>query len=318
MAEDEININDDQPVSLPNKMEAHHGSVEIENPNMSNEELLDVILNAPSEKLIPWEECTLPSMGYYYGWQDGVVKVRAMGQKAEKILATQRLAASGQSIDYLFRECCKFPENFDPAELLLGDRVFLLYFLRGITHGNMYEFAVECPNPECGATQTYSYDLNGLAATIKPANRALGKEPFRVVLPYLSQSMGREVWVGVRFLRAYDANDLVARRRNVRKTQKKRGPANVNDQARQMVEIDNTLDDNLEKLIVNVMGVDDRAKIRQLVNRLHAQDTATIREWVKENTPGIDSTIEIDCQQCGNEFSVELPITDSFFRPSKR
>jgi hypothetical protein len=307
-------------------MDAHYGNLEVDTPGMSNEELLDAVLNAPEDKLIPWEECTLPSFGVYYGWPDGVIQVRAMGQKAEKILATQRLAASGQSIDYLFRECCKFPGEFDPAELLLGDRVFLLYFLRGITHGNMYEFAVQCSDPDCQSTNTHTYDLNWLADTVKPANKSLGVEPFKIHLPYMTKSTGRDFWVGVRFLRALDANDIVAKRRARKKMLARPGARNrlrgagvdPAQQAQDTIAIDNALDENLEKLIVNVLGVEDRFKIRQFVGQMHAQDTATIREWIRENTPGIDSTIEITCPNCGGEFTVELPITESFFRPTKQ
>jgi hypothetical protein len=291
-------------------------------PGMSNEQVLDQILSTPQEKLIPWEECALPSQGLYYGWPDGIIQVRPMGQKAEKILATQRLAASGQSIDYLFRECAKFPNDFDAADLLLGDRVFLLYFLRGITHGNLYEFAVTCPDQECQQVHTHTYDLNQLAGTIRGAKKELGQEPFKVVLPYLTKSVGRDIWVELRFLRAYDANEMIARRKVRKKivrpgTARNVGPVDARKQQQQQVVLDSALDDNLEKVIASVLGDTDRFKIRQFVQQLHAQDTATIREWLRDNTPGIDNTIKIDCPDCGGEFTVELPITESFFRPTK-
>lgn len=322
------------------RMAIHHGDLsDLVKPGASNEELLDAILDAPSDKLIPWEECVLPSMGYYYGWPDGVCYVRPMGQTAEKILATQRLASSGQSIDYLFRECCKFPQGFDPSELLLGDRVFILYFLRGITHGNMYEFAVTCPNNECGAVNTHAYDLNDLVSTVKTANTAIGKEPFKIVLPYLSNVTKRDFWVSVKFLRAYDANDMIAKRRSRKKMFSPSGGIRSKSVAKQRAEeaaalrqsavdprqqqhqnvvLDNALDDNLDRVIVNVMGVEDRFKIRALVQKMHASDTATIREWLRDNTPGIENTVEIVCPDCSNEFKVELPITENFFRPSHK
>jgi hypothetical protein len=305
-------------------MEVHYGSLrDVIGEGANNEAILDAILSAPSEQLIPWEECTLPSQGIYYGWPDGVCQVKPMGQVAEKIMATQRLAASGQSIDYLFRECCRFPAGFDPSEMLLGDRVFLLYYLRGITHGNLYEFMFTCPNSDCGATTTHTYDLNDLAATIKPADPSLGEEPFRVSLPYLSQATGRDVWVGLRFLRAYDTYDMLASKRTKKKITGRGGirskmSQTIQQQQQQQVVLDSTLDENLEKTIVSVMGVTDRFKIRNLVQKLHAQDTATIREWLKENTPGIDTTVELVCPECGEEFTVGLPITEGFFRPAKR
>lgn len=330
-------LNESTPDESTNHIDVHHNDLSgLVGPGASSEELLDALLQTPTEQLIPWEECSLPSRGLFYGWQDGVCHVKPMGQVAEKILATQRLASSGQSIDYLFRECCKFPNNLDPSELLLGDRIFLLYFLRGITHGNIYEFAVTCPNADCEAINTHQYDLNNLANTIKLA-KPNGEEPFKITLPYLSRITGRDVWVSVRFLRAYDANDMIARRKSRSKTFAKPGGVRAKMSAKQRAEeanalrssavdprqqqkqnvmLDSSLDDNMEKIIVNIMGIDDRLKIRSFVQKLHAQDTATIREWLRENTPGIDNTVDIICPDCSNEFTVELPITEGFFRPT--
>lgn len=299
----------------------HAGSVNI-GPSASAMDVINSYLNTPEEQLIPWEDCSLPSRGYYYGWLDGTVKVRAMTQTAEKILATQRLAQSGQSVDYLFKECVRLPGDMPPEDLLLGDRLFLLFYIRGITHGNMYEFAVTCPNEECKATSTHVYDLNELATTIKSADPTIGREPFRVHLPYMSRVTGKDCYVGVRLLRGYDTNQLLAQRRAKRKMYGPQGPRarslNATMQKRETEAIDNTITENLERVIVNVLGVDDPFVIRQFVEKLHATDSGAIREFLRDHTPGIDTTIVINCPSCGNEYNVELPITESFFRPSKQ
>lgn len=314
-----------------NHISEHYGDISgLRSSGENPEEFLDKLLQVPADQLIPWEDCYLPSKGYYYdgAWDDGLVKVRAMGQNAEKILATQRLAQSGQSIDYLFRECCKFPDGFDPINLLLGDRVFLLYFLRGITHGNVYEFAFTCPNQECQAVSTHAYDLNDLAKTVNWAKASLGQEPFRVNLPYLSAAVQHDVWVSVRFLRAYDANAMLAKRKTKEKLKVRPGGSvrtrgqqrslDINAQRQQTQQLDDTVTENLEKVIVNVMGSTDPFKIRQFVQQMHAKDTATIREWLREHTPGIDNSVIVQCPDCNSEHTVELPITENFFRPSKR
>lgn len=289
------------------------------------DDILQKILTTPDDQLIPWEEATLPSKGIYYeGWTDGICKIRAMNQKAEKILASQRMAASGEAIDYLFRECCQFQGNLDPADLLIGDRAFLLYYLRGITHGNMYEFMITCPSPTCGSTSSHVYDLNMLAETIRYADPALGQEPFRVPLPFMSERFNQQIWVGVRFLRATDTNQMVAQRKMRKKAfggstvrnrrQRMTGPKqsqSIHDLA------DSMLDENLEKIIVSVMGDTDINTKRAFIKKLHAKDTASIREWLREHTPGIDNVVEITCPDCEQEFTMELPITEGFFRPSK-
>lgn len=283
----------------------------------SKKSILDSIISTNVEDLIPWEECRLPSNGLYYGWEDGIVKVRAMGQSAEKILATARLAQSGQSIEYLFRECCKFPEGFDPLDLLIGDRIFLLYFLRGITYGNLYEFAVTCPNTDCALISTHSYDLNQLQQTIIPARAELGKEPFRVHLPYISKVVDSDVYVGIRYMRAGDANQIAQRKRMFKNNIAKPAKKTPFDRKKRQEEFDETIVENLERIVVHVMDETDPDKIRAFIDRLHAQDSAVLREWIKDNTPGIDSNIEIACPHCEQQFTIDLPITETFFRPAK-
>ena len=324
--EEELNIDGQDSIkgtqeeSQVNRIESHVSDLSnIAAPGDTNEEFLNKLLQASPEQLIPWEECHLPSKGFYYGWADGIVQVKAMGQVAEQILATQRLAQDGQSIEYLFRECCRFPGDFDPVDLILGDRTFLLYYLRGITHGNIYEFAITCTNPDCGSVSTHSYDLNELAQTILWADKSWGPEPFKVDLPYLSKATGREVWVGVRFLRTGDSYEMLARRKVKKKAIR---PGGARNRPRGAVvpgrqTLDDTINDNMEKIIVSVMGVTDPFAIRNFIPMMHSQDTATIREWLREHTPGIDTTIEVDCPDCSNTFVVELPITESFFRPAK-
>jgi len=256
--------------------------------------------------------------------------VRAMGQMAERVLATTRLVQDGQSIDYLFRECVRFPDqSFDPMDLLVGDRIYLLYYLRGITHGNIYEFAVTCQRPECGQTSTHSYDLNNLASTVRVADPSLGQEPFKVTLPYLSECSGRDFWVGVRFLRGRDTSNMVAMRRTKKRMfaapavraghDRDRGRGRSPFNRQQEVVIDDTLTENLQMVIESIMGVTkDRGKIAALVSRMHATDTAAIREWLREYSPGVETMVKLGCPECGQDFTVELPITESFFRPTQK
>jgi hypothetical protein len=278
-------------------------------------DILDQVLQMPEEKMLPWEEIILPSHGVYYDGEipDGRIQVRPMGLDAEKVLSTTRLAQSGKSIDHLFRKCVQFPNsNFNPLNLLAGDRVFLLYYLRGITHGNVYEFIIKCTNEDCGNNGTFEYDLNRLQDTITGPPE-LGVEPFKVVLPHLSRVLGKEFWVRVRFMRGYDMQSMLTRSKVKRRAQ----GVGRNPGARYVDEtIDNTLEDNLNMLIVDAAGSTDKSKITKLIKRMHASDTAAIREFLRKNSPGVDTTIMINCPDCGTEMRMELPITESFFRPA--
>ena len=283
-------------------------------PNTA-ESLIDEIIGMNQDSFIPWEEISLPSRGMYYGGKlpGGLCRVRAMGISDDKILATQRLAQTGQSIDYLFRHCVQLTDGMDPLDLLNGDRNFLLYYLRGITHGNNYEFMIKCPN--CGMSSLTTYDLNELAKTIQPPKPELGDEPFKVILPYMSQAMNKEVWVKIRFMRGRDVSAIADRQRFQKKVRA------TNAKQRDVV-IDQSLTENLSLVIVRFGAADmtgevsDATKIRAMVDRMHAKDTATIREFLRTNAPGIDTQIEIQCPECAYDFKTDLPITESFFRPT--
>lgn len=323
MAEEKLSIDgiDDVPTSKPSasaegmfqaKHEADVSSSLV--PSSDSRAIVDAILAAPDEKLIPWETCALPSRGLYYGWTNGNVQVRAMTQTAEKILATQRLAQSGEAIDYLFKNCCQFPAGFEPQQLLVGDKTFILFYLRGITYGNLYEFGVKCP--ECETMSTYTYDLNGLANTIKWADPNMGSGPFRVDLPHLTQVMGRPVWIRLRFLTSGDTNSMVQREKAKKKTNSKVRNSGV--QTQREVTIDQTISDNLDLMTISLMDdVTDRMSVRRFIEKLHAVDTSAIRDWLKKYTPGIDTTVEIECNNCSHEYKIGLPITEDFFRPAK-
>jgi hypothetical protein len=236
-------------------------------------------------------------------------------------MATSRLAQSGQSIDYILNECCQFPDGFDASQLLVGDQIFLLYYLRGITHGNIYEFVSTCPKPECQESGSYVIDLNELAETIIWANDSLGSEPFKVVLPTISEKVGREIWADLRFMRVSDSQFIIRNRkldtigRSGRAKVRKRQRTQPQVDHGEHIDLDDTLMRNLETIVMSVCGVRDKFKIKSFVEKLQSSDLAVIREWLRDNSPGIDTQIELNCASCGTPFKVMLPITEAFFRP---
>lgn len=324
--EEELDLSGDAPIAKTEGdaaaeplIKAHPGIINI-TPGATNKDILAAVLAANDSSLIPWELAELPSKGKFYKdgagnpWPDGMIKIKAMNQAAEKALANQRLVESGQAIDRVFRECCGFPDGFDPIDLLVGDRMFILYYLRGITHGNEYEFLSTCP--ACEGQSTYNYDLNLLIGTVKTPGPNIGTEPFRVVLPYMSEVVGQQFWVEVRFLRGSDNNDMIAKRKaKLKAAGGMVKPGLAHQRSVKNVQNDDVLTEHLQTVIVGAMGDNNPFVIKSLIGKLHARDTATIREWLKQNTPGIDSTVAMTCPSCQHEFTIELPITDSFFRP---
>jgi hypothetical protein len=324
MSEEEIPVDGSQSAQTDQSATDSGAGLKEYQEDLSQKEdkdVLDSILQLPADQIMPWEIIKLPSLGKFYDGAvpDGKVEVRPMGLQEEKILSTQRLAQSGQSIDRLFSSCVKFPNpNFDPLNLIQGDRTFLLYYIRGITHGNLYEFGVECANEACKRFSMHTYDLNNLSSTIKyPDPESDEDEPFKVVLPYLSEFTNREFYVKVRYIRGYDAQTLISRNKLANQIHSEARNAGPKSRAEKAITIDQTLEENLNLVIVEAMDSVDQTKINALVSKMHARDSATIRE-VLQDAPGIDASVEVTCPECEKDMKMELPITENFFRPSKQ
>ncbi len=318
MANEEIDLSAPKAETLDTRLIAPAAASTLKiDPNLSDEQVLDQLLAMPQEQLLPWEEVELPSMGLYYGWTSGVVRVRPWGLGADKALSNQRLATEGKIVDKIIADHTQFVGGFDQEDLLVGDQIFLLYYLRGITHGAEYRFGITCPNPDCGFSDTHPFDLQRLVSTVVKADPGLGAEPFQITLPMLSKATGRACTVGVRFLRVRDIHTLNANRhtlaravgasdvrlRKERRLQQQRGTS------------DDILNDNVDLLVVEFMGSRDRYKIKEVVKKLHQTDVAVIRRWLNEHQPGMDTSVIVKCKECGTEFPALLPITEEFFLP---
>lgn len=318
----EISLNPSAPAPSPQKPPSPE---QPESPGASklkddatSEEVLDFLISTNQDEFLPWEEIVLPSMGLFYGGRvpEGRVEVRPLGLSADKILSTGRLMQSGKALDKIFSSYVRFPDkNFDPLELLVGDRTFLLFYLRGITHGNIYEFVVKCTNDDCGQQSEHEYDLNLLADTIQhPKHKA---EPIRVDLPYMTKKVGKPIWVDVRFMRGHDLRVLDERRKfsekitggSVRSIKTNKGPTTQQDR------IDKALEDSLHLLVVSVNGVQDQHKIAQALKKFSSSDIQTINTFLDDNSPGVDLEVGIGCPHCNQEMRMNLPLTETFFRP---
>ena len=289
-----------------------------------DQNLLDQILHADQDIITPFQACKLPSLGLYYNW-NGIdsCEVRAMNKQVEMMLTKPGMAQDGSAVDKMLEYCCRFPDNMSPLDLLVGDRNYLMYVIRGITHGNMYKFTTTCPNAECGEAGIYEFDLNGLSESIVYASPEI-KEPYRLVLPHFTQTFGKEVYVGMRFLRGSDLyKSLHDYKMNkamltggvggarVRASRAKSSSGPKENVYSKLVE-DMTLD-----CIDNVCGEHDRTKIKMFMERAHSADLEVIRAWLDKYMPSVDMTVTVTCNKCSSDFSIELPMSDYFFRPKK-
>lgn len=291
--------------------------------NQPKKDSFDDLLGKSDEYFMPWESVQLPSNGAYYdNMPNGTIKVRPMGIDVDKMMANQRIVQSGELLNKIIEACVQLPDGMTVQDLLAGDQFFLLYYLRGITHGPDYEFVTDCPS--CGAKSTYDYNLSDLSKTVKGPNPAHPIEPMSVKLPFLSEKLGKEVEALVRLVRVRDINAMSKTKDTVidplKKARARSRGQNQPKIAKQ--DSDDIYTKNISMTIVGfrVDGTDykDDRKM-QLIEKLHQRDSATIREFIDSITPGIDTSVEVTCQndECKKDYSISLPFGEGFFRPPK-
>ena len=241
----------------------------------------------------------LPSLGRFYGpgsvvptpaLPDGRVEIRKMRVAEDEALLT----GGGDTISKLSKilaACVKLPKGFDPANLLVTDRFFIMIALRRIGLGSKYPVSFRCS--ECGAHNKETVDIVSELSLRTTADDVV--EPVLVHLP------DTDVHVGLRFKRGFDEADVARemRRAEARGTDL---PIVQENLKRQIVEIDGES--------VNVMRKMD------LLREMTQTDLATIRTTLSKSEPGIDLAIYPECRRCQfvNEF--DMPFTNEFFRPS--
>lgn len=289
--------------------------------------LLDKLVGHVQNSYISWEKVQLPSKGYYYDdkMPDGWLEVKPMGVDVDKMLTNQRLVANGELLNRVIEVCTKLPDDFNIREMLAGDFNFLLYHLRGITHGPEYEFVANCPS--CKTKNTFTFDLNVLSDTITWANNDYLEEPFEVRLPVLSETFGEDVCALVRMIRVDDIMKMARPGEDKVFDPVKRGNVSVRNKNKTVIRnqqqnLEKIYEDNMRSQIValtiNGQRYDDKFKINSIINKMHQRDAAAISTFLEKVSPGIDTTLDVVCvnEDCKHEFGISLPFNENFFRPN--
>jgi len=234
-----------------------------------------------------YEPITLPSLGRLYTppIEEGIIHIRPMTLREEEVLTTPSLIKSGEAIDEIFRRCIREKINVD--DLLAADKTAILLFLRAASYGREYEIKVDCT--ECEAEVEHLMDLEAdLQVKYIEDNFA---EPIVVELP----KAGTTAYV--RLPRSRDDKILSKRKA-------KRG------------KVDTTLSQRLSLLVERIEGVDEALK-SMFLEQLTAYDASLLKEAVSEDYFGIETTLQLTCDTCGEDFEAEFPINENFFRVYK-
>jgi len=247
---------------------------------------------------IPLETVPLPSSGKVYPQSSllhnsETVDIRAMTTREEDILTSRALLKKGTVITELIKSCL-VDRNINPNELLGGDRNALMVAIRITGYGPEYNAEIECQ--ECGTKSPHEFNLGELPVKrleIEPVQA--GVNLFEFVLP-----KSRKL-VKFRFLTGRDEEEIMT----MSEKQKKLG-----------LSTESNVTTNLMHAIVSIDGVEDRVKISNFIKHMPARDSLALRNYIKDNEPGVVMRQETSCPSCGHSEEVAMPLGVNFLWPS--
>lgn len=248
---------------------------------------------------IPVEVVPIPSGGKTYPQDHPLhgretLEIRAMTAREEDILTSKALLKKGTVITELIKSCL-VDKSFNPNDMLTGDRNALMVAVRITGYGAGYDAEVECPACEVKASQTFNLaELPLIPLGIEPV--APGMNVFEFVLPRTKKV------VRFKFMTGHDEVDIMA-------SAEKQKRLNLGNS------IDSVVTTNLLYSIVNISGVEDRGKIGSFVRMMPAQDSLALRNYIRDNEPGIKMKQDVVCKSCGHEWEVSIPLGASFLWP---
>jgi len=244
----------------------------------------------PEEYKVPYDVIELPSQGLLYPNKKNSVKIEYLTAMDENVLSSPNIIGSGKVLDVLIERKVK-DLGFTVDQLLEGDRLAIIVFLRTTAFGTEYKQAIlNTKNDVVEGTIDLS-KLKQKKLIIKPDEN----NEFDFVLP-----QGKNK-VKFRFLNSKDEKEIVEKDEFTKK------------KFDTEVSFYNTL--KLERMVMEIDGNRDKMFITNFIEkRMTIMDSRKLNKFISDNEPGLNfnTTARTD-----EEESVEcfLRLGKSFFWP---
>ena len=214
------------------------------------------------------------------------IQVREMTGNEEDLLAAKKIKAA-KKMNAVMAACVeRIGTITDKAEItkaipemLLGDRVFILFAIRRVSFGDVYVVNEICP--ACERTGTYPVDLNLLETKKMPD---VMKRTFTEVLP-----SGRTVKFHL--------------------------PTGLDEM--RVADMATGMDDLSITMLMRVETIEDRRATLEGLKALPSKDRNVLRSLFDTHEGGVDTGVDYDCSACGATFKRDLSLDAGFFFPSQ-
>ena len=242
----------------------------------------------PDEYKVPFDVIELPSQGLLYKNKKASVKVEYLTAFDENILTSPNLLNNGKVLDVLIERKVK-DLGFDPKELLNGDRIAILLYLRTTGLGNEYNQMVFNKDSELVEG---IIDLTTLKTKKLEVNPDENNE-FDFLLPSSNKK------IKFRLLTAKDDDEI--NEIDKKALEKNKGVSTLQ-----------TL--RLERSIMEIDGERDKMKISHTIKMLNLIDVRKLNKYITDIEPGIDFKT-VARTQGGESIDCFLRMGRSFWYP---
>lgn len=247
----------------------------------------------------PTEFVDIPSKGFYYPENHPLhkkdsIEIKYMTAKDEDILTSKSYLKKGIAIDKLLQNVI-VNKSIDVNSLLSGDKNAIIIAARTTGYGASYQTKINCP--ACGASGQIDFDLD-------EEPRMTGSEEVEGVEDngdgtFVATTPRGSIPVKMRLLDGSSEKKLLKLTTNKKK----------NNQP------ESTLSDQLRMAIVSVGGQEDQMMINMFIRSLPASDARYLRDVYSKKMPNVELKHNYECQSCGHEQELEVPLTSDFFWP---
>ena len=239
----------------------------------------------------PHDVLQLPSQGLYYPSKKNAIKIAFLNASDENILTSMNLMESGEMLDVLMDRKI-LDRDLRPSQMLDGDRMAVLFFLRATGYGST--FTIKLIDP--ATKKPFDYDVDLTKIPLKEGlltPNEMGECEF--MLPVAKKN------VKFRFLTGGEIKQLM---KDDDDRQAKLGKNSYST----------LLTSKLAAQIQEIEGIRNKGEISMFVEYMSVKDSAALRKFIADHEPGLDLKIEVTAPS-GARFQSNITITAEFFWP---
>lgn len=267
----------------------------------TQQQLAQNIENNDFSFIVPTEIIDLPSKGMLYPQGHPLhgkdtIEIKQMTAKEEDMLTSRSLLQKGVALDRVLSSII-IDKSINADTLLVGDRNALIIAARISAYGNEYNTKVTCP--ACGTVQEYNFDLNQQnvysGSDVEEFVTDTATDGiFTTKLPRTGLNIGFRVLTGADERRLIEGVEMDRKNKKVHER-------NVTRQ--------------LLNMIVSVNDNTTNEAVNYVVENLPSVDVRHLRQAYKAASPNVDLTQHFECNNCGHEQDMEVPLNADFFWP---